>query len=95
MLKNITPLATIHFLVFRSVIEYAASAILRCRVPSGGRGTPVFLVNDSVHNLTFVLGSVEVPLRVRDEAMFIQLPQLVSTNSNALSGTAWSSVCSG
>ena len=56
---------------------------------------PVFLVNDSVHNLTFVFGSVEVPLRVPDEAMFIQLPQLVSTNSNVLSGTTWPSVRSG
>ena len=34
MLKNITPLATIHFLDVQSVIGYAASVIPRCSVPS-------------------------------------------------------------
>src|SRR4030095_12316223 len=35
--------------------------------------TRALLVNDSVHHLTFVLGSVEVALRVADESIFIQL----------------------
>lgn len=64
----------------------------RALVVSASHTDQLSLLVESERELPFVLRSVEVAVRVRDEAIAIKLPQLSSADSNALSATTRSGV---